>query len=425
MAKNDKMKKSNQRVSQTQEVNNSVKSRGSDKQKSKIGTKPGLTKSAKSAKVKKKQGKKIALIVVSLILVVAIAAGATVFFKFQEAKKPENMVKDTMVYDFDGDETIPDKLSSDPVFDTIYEETAASFKAALKDWATNGGDIMYDDDVINVLCCGVDTRNPNAIAGLTDTILILSINKDTRTITLSSIMRDSFAYIANPDGNGGTFNKINAAFPFYGVKGLIPAVENNFKFRIDGYALINFALFKAAIDELGGVTVPVMQYEADYMNSNYENCSIEAGNAVRLTGDEALAFCRSRKCDNDGDVSRTRRQRQVVMSVLQECRNIELSEVDDYVTDFLPYLQTSYSATDVLKLGTSAVKEGWAYYQFQQVLAPCDDALKGVSGSMWYWAVDYPLAAQTLQKAIYGKTNIELSSDRITAIQLLTRYGER
>jgi hypothetical protein len=44
---------------------------------------------------------------------------------------------------------------------------------------------------------------------------------------------------------------------------------------------------------------------------------------------------------------------------------------------------------------------------------------------MWYWAVDYPLAAQTLQKAIYGKTNIELSSDRITAIQLLTRYGER
>ena len=425
MAKNDKIKKSNQRVSQSQEVNNSVKSRGSDKQKSKIKAKPGLTKSAKSAKGKKKQGKKIALIVVSIILVIAITSGAIVFFKYSQAKDPENMVKDTMVYDFDGDETIPDKLSSDPVFDTIYEETAASFKAALKDWATNGGDIMYDDDVINVLCCGVDTRNPNAIAGLTDTILILSINKDTRTITLSSIMRDSFAYIANPDGNGGTFNKINAAFPFYGVKGLIPAVENNFKIRIDGYALINFALFKAAIDELGGVTVPVMQYEADYMNSTYENCSIEAGSAVRLTGDEALAFCRSRKCDNDGDVSRTRRQRQVVMSVLQECRNIELSEVDDYVTDFLPYLQTSYSATDVLKLGTSAVKEGWAYYQFQQVLAPCDDALKGVSGSMWYWAVDYPLAAQTLQKAIYGKTNIELSSDRITAIQLLTRYGER
>lgn len=421
MAKNDKAKKSNQRVSQTQSVNKPVKSKTSDKTRVKTEGKPKSTK----ANGKKKQGKKIALIIVSIILVISITAGAVVFFKFQEAKKPENLVKDTMVYDFDGDETIPDSLSSDLVFDTIYEETAASFKAALKDWATNGGDILYDENVINILCCGVDTRNPNAIAGLTDTILILSINTNTRTITLSSIMRDSFAYIANPDGNGGTFNKINAAFPFYGVKGLIPAVENNFKIRIDGYALINFALFKAAIDELGGVTVPVMQYEADYMNATYENCSIEAGSAVRLTGDEALAFCRSRKCDSDGDVSRTRRQRQVVMSVLQECRNIELSEVDDYVTNFLPYLQTSYSATDIFKLGTTAVKEGWAYYQFQQVLAPCDDAIKGVSGSMWYWAVDYPLAAQTLQKAIYGKTNIELSSDRITAIQLLTRYGER
>ena len=384
------------------------------------------TKKNKSEKKasKKGSGKKVLLIVLSIVLVVAIAVGSVVFIKYKEMTDPSNIVEDTNVYDFDKDETLPSELKSDPVFDTIYEETATSFKAALKDWATNGGDIMYDDDVINVLCCGVDTRNPNAIAGLTDTILILSINTENQTITLSSIMRDSFAYIANPDGEGGTFNKINAAFPFYGVDGLIPAVENNFKIRIDGYALINFALFKAAIDQLGGVTVPVQQYEADYMNSTYPNCSIEVGDAVTLTGDEALAFCRSRYCDSDGDVSRTRRQRQVIISILQECQSIELSEVDDYITTFLPYLQTSYSAKDIAKLATTAIKDGWAFYQFQQVLAPCEDALKGVSGSMWYWAVDYPLAAQTLQQSIYGKSNIELAEERITAIQLLTRYGE-
>jgi len=269
-----------------------------------------------------------------------------------------------------------------------------------------------------------DTRNPNAIAGLTDSIMILSINTEKKTITISSIMRDSFAYIENPDGNGGTFNKINAAFPFYGVDGLIPAIENNFKIRIDGYALINFALFKAAIDEFGGVTVPVMQYEANYMNANYDNCSIEAGDAVTLTGDEALAFCRSRKCDSDGDKSRTRRQRQVIMAMLQECKNIEVSEVDDYIATFLPYLQTSYSTTEIAKLATRAVNEGWATYEVKQVLAPCDEALKACNTSMWYWAVDYPLAAQTLQNEIYGETNIVLAEDRISAIQLLTRYGE-
>ena len=379
------------------------------------------------AKKEKKSGKKKLLIALSLILVVAIATSTVVFVKYKDMiTPPAEVPQDTNVYDFDEDETVPETLASDPIFDTIYEETAASYKDAVKKWATNGGEIMYSNHVINILCCGVDTRNPNAIAGLTDTILIMSINTELKTLTLTSIMRDSFCYIQNPDGTTGTFNKINAAFPFYGVDGLIPAIENNFKIRIDGYALINFSLFKAAIDKLGGVTVPVQQYEANYMNANYPNCSIEVGDAVTLTGDEALAFCRSRKCDNDGDVSRTRRQRQVIQSLLGKAKDIELSEVDDYVKTFLPYVQTSYSTKDVLELGTRAVTEGWASYDFTQVLAPSEDAIKGVSGSsMWYWAVDYPLAAQNVQNAIYGKTNIELAEDRVTAIQLLTRYGER
>lgn len=379
------------------------------------------------AKTKNKSKKKGLLITLSIILVVSILAGTIVFVKYKDIITPPEVVpQDTLVYDFDAEETVPETLQSDPIFDTIYERTADSYKDAVKTWATNGGEIMYSNHVINILCCGVDTRNPNAIAGLTDTILILSVNTEAKTLTLTSIMRDSFAYIQNPDGEGGTFNKINAAFPFYGVEGLIPAIENNFKIRIDGYALINFSLFKAAIDKLGGVTVPVQQYEANYMNSNYPNCSIEAGDAVTLTGDEALAFCRSRKCDSDGDVSRTRRQRQVVQALLSKAKDIKLTEVDDYVKIFLPYVQTNYTTKDVLSLGTRAIKEGWATYEFKQVLAPCEDAIKGVSGSsMWYWAVDYPLAAQTLQLAIYDKTNIQLEEDRVTAIQLLTRYGER
>ncbi|MBE6752195.1 MAG: hypothetical protein E7556_06675 [Ruminococcaceae bacterium] len=379
------------------------------------------------AKKEKKSGKKKLLIVLSAILVVAIVASTVIFVKYKDMTTPPDEVpQDTNVYDFDAEEIVPETLASDPIFDTIYEETADSYKDAVKKWATNGGEVMYSNHVINILCCGVDTRNPNAIAGLTDTILIMSINTELKTLTLTSIMRDSFCYIQNPDGTTGTFNKINAAFPFYGVDGLIPAIENNFKIRIDGYALINFSLFKAAIDKLGGVTVPVQQYEANYMNSTYPNCSIEVGDAVTLTGDEALAFCRSRKCDSDGDVSRTRRQRQVIQSLLGKAKDIKLSEVDDYVKNFLPYVQTSYTTKDVLELGTRAVTEEWATYEFKQVLAPCEDAIKGVSGSsMWYWAVDYPLAAQEVQNAIYGKTNIELAEDRVTAIQLLTRYGER
>ena len=382
-----------------------------------------VKKTKKSAK-STKSTKKILLIAISLVLVLAIAAGTVVFVKYKEMTDPSNMIEDTNKYDFDDDETVPETLESDEYFDMIYEETAASFKAALREWATNDADLIYRNHVINILCCGVDTRNPNAIAGLTDSIMILSINTQKKTITISSIMRDSFAYIENPDGNGGTYNKINAAFPFYGVDGLIPAIENNFKIRIDGYALINFSLFKAAIDKLGGVTVPVQQYEANYMNATYPNCSMEVGDAVTLTGDEALAFCRSRKCDSDGDISRTRRQRQVIMSVLGKCKEIKLTELDDYVATFLPYLQTNYTTKDVMSLGTRAITEGWASYEVKQVVAPCEDARRGYSGSAWYWAVDYPLAAREVQLAIYDKTNITLADDRVTSIQLLTRFGE-
>jgi anionic cell wall polymer biosynthesis LytR-Cps2A-Psr (LCP) family protein len=151
---------------------------------------------------------------------------------------------------------------------------------------------------------------------------------------------------------------------------------------------------------------------------------MEVGDAVTLTGDEALAFCRSRKCDSDGDISRTRRQRQVIMSVLGKCQEIKLTELDDYVATFLPYLQTSYSTTDVIELGTRAITEAWPTYDVVQVVAPCEEARRGYSGSAWYWAVDYPLAAQTVQLAIYGESNITLEEDRVTSIDLLTRFGE-
>ena len=84
---------------------------------------------------------------------------------------------------------------------------------------------MYDEDVLNVLCLGVDTRNQNTISGLTDSMILVSVNKKLGTITLTSIMRDSFAYLESPDGVG-SFNKINSAFPFYGIDNLINTIQS-------------------------------------------------------------------------------------------------------------------------------------------------------------------------------------------------------
>ena len=366
-------------------------------------------------KNKAKKGKKKLLAVLCILLVLCIVIFAVGFNYWESLKEAPPPVEDTMTYDFDA-ETQPTKLEDDPVFDQIFEGNASEFKESIRQWATNGGDVMYDEDVINVLCVGVDTRNKNTVSGLTDSMIVVSVNRELGTITMTSIMRDSFAYLESPDGVG-SFNKINSAFPFYGINNLTNTIQSHFKIRIDGYAMINFSLFKAVIDKLGGVDVPVQQYEADYLNRGY-NFDIVAGSSVNLNGDEALAFCRSRNCDSDGDVSRTRRQRQTLSALLRKAAKIDPSEIMSYVETFMPYLETSYTESEVASLAMKAVVGGWATFDVNQLVIPDENSREAHSGSVWYWAVDYPLAAQTLQMAIYGKTNIQLDEDRVSPLDL-------
>ncbi|MBR0536257.1 MAG: LCP family protein [Clostridia bacterium] len=356
-----------------------------------------------------KKGKKILIAVLCIFLAIVIALFAVGFSYWKKITQAPPPVEDTLVYDFDG-ETLPSELVDDPVFEQMYEGDAADYKTSVKNWVTNGGDVMYSKNVINVLCVGVDTRNANTISGLSDSMILVSVNTELGTITFTSIMRDCYAYLQSPSGDG-SFNKINSAFPFYGIDNLIDTIEGHFKVRIDGYAMINFALFKAVIDKFDGVTVPVKEYEAAYINANY-GFNIQSGSAVTLNGDEALAFCRSRKCDNDGDVSRTRRQRTVLLGLLNKATTIKASEVAGYVETMMPYLETSYSEAEVITLGTRAVVSGWADYRVFQLLMPDEASRTAHSGDIWYWEVDYPLAAQTLQLQIYGKTNITLNDDR-------------
>ncbi len=361
------------------------------------------------SETKKKKGKKVLIVFICLILALAIGCGGLMAY-WNSIKNATPEVEDTMTYDFDEDETVAVSLQDAPEFEEIFEGDSAELKAAIKDWATNGGDVMYSEDVINILCIGVDTRNKNTISGLTDSMIIVSINKALGTITFTSIMRDSYAYLESPDGVG-SFNKINSAFPFYGIDNLINTIESHFKIRIDGYAMVNFALFKAVIDKLGGVNVELSEHEAQYFNKNY-GWDLQAGSSVNLNGDQALAFCRSRKIYNDGDVQRTQNQREVLIALLRKAATIQASEVPEYIKTFMPYLETSYNEAELISLGSKAVRGGWAKFSVNQIVMPDENCRKAHSGDVWYWEVDYPLAAQTLQMAIYGDTNITLSENR-------------
>lgn len=309
--------------------------------------------------------------------------------------------------------------------DIIYEDEdfedieidigSAGFKQSLIDWATIGNDRkMSSRNVINVLLIGADSRK-GTNTGNTDVMMLISVNKKTKELKLVSFFRDSYLYV---EGDKNSYcTKLNAAFSMGGPETLIKTIENNYKIEIDNYVMVNFESFKSIIDAMGGVTVDVQQYEADY---NYKKFKIElpVGEDVTLNGEQALCFVRIRNCDADGDVSRTRRQRQVIDSILSRVKKASISDLNKYIDILLPYVDTGYKKTEIVSLGIKALTGGWANYERNQLQMPPEDCRTSGSANMWIWVVDYELAAHQLQMELYGKSNIVISEDRVSIIDV-------
>jgi len=309
--------------------------------------------------------------------------------------------------------------------DVIYEEeqfsdidgdiNASNFKDALKNWATTGNDQkMSSKNVVNVLLIGADSRQ-GTNTGNTDVMMLVSLNKKTKQIKLVSFMRDSYLYIEGK--NNSYCAKLNSAFSMGGPEVLLNTIENNYKIEIDDFVMVNFESFKSIIEAMGGIKVNVQKYEANYANDRY-NLSMPYGDGVTLNGEEALAFCRIRGCDADGDVSRTRRQRQVINAMINRVTKASVSDLNKYLNVLLPYIYTGFSKSEVLSLGMKALTNGWAFYERSELQIPTPETRTSGSMGSWIWVIDYQLAAQTLQKELYGDSNITLEEGRTTLIDI-------
>ena len=311
--------------------------------------------------------------------------------------------------------------------DVVYEENlenmteidgdinASNFKDALKLWATTGNDQkMTSKNVVNVLLIGADSRK-GTNTGNTDVMMIVSLNKKTKQIKLVSFMRDSYLYIEGK--NNSYCTKLNAAFSMGGPETLMNTIENNYKIEIDNFVMVNFESFKSIIEAMGGVTVDVKKYEANYANDRYK-LSMPYGDDVTLNGKEALAFCRIRGCDADGDISRTRRQRSVINAMISRVKNASVSDLNNYLNALLPYIYTGFSKSEILSLGMKAITNGWAFYDRSELQIPTNDTCQSGSMGSWIWVVDYQQAAQILQNELYGTTNITLEDGRTTLIDI-------
>ncbi len=366
--------------------------------------------------MKKEKKKKIIYSVLIAVLSICIIAIAALLLKFS------GMLG--QIYDPGeaGKTQEGDTLAEDDDFDTMYGVSdAASLNDALKKWATNGGELMQSDNVINILLIGQDGDGSDTTNGRADSLIIASVNKAKQTITLASVMRDSYTYM-NVDGTD-RYQKINASCFYGGPKGAIKVIEQNYKIDIDYYASVYFGSFKNVIDALGGVEVPIEPGLASYINRTTRH-TVSSGDAVKLNGEVALVYSRIRYYYSDSDVSRTANQRRVINAIMNKAKGASIGQLYNVVEAVLPYMKTNMSQSKILSYGRQALTQGWINYSMQQETFPTENtrATTSIAGVGSSWVVDYPLAAQQMQQLLYGKTNISLSSDRVNVLDSYLSY---
>lgn len=214
---------------------------------------------------------------------------------------------------------------------------------------------MYDDDIMNVLVIGSDARSPKD-KGRTDSIILLSIDKNTDKITMTSFMRDMYVDIP-----GNNWNKINAANVYGGPELLMDTIEQNFDIRVDKYVYIDFYSFVDIVDAVGGIEMKVSDEEAKGMKDPMAEQNkimgkkkgtdyLTKGGNLTLNGNQALAYARLRYVGN-ADFERTERQRKVINEIKEKAVTFNPFKLNKIANASLSHLTTNMTKSELFMLG--------------------------------------------------------------------------
>ena len=260
-----------------------------------------------------------------------------------------------------------------------------------------------DSSIINIALFGVDSRNPNSFRGLSDCVMILSVDKAHNKIKLTSVMRDSLVYI-----DGYRPNKINSAYALGGPELAIKTLNTNFNLNIRDYATINFAGMADVIEAMGGIEAELTQAERNDANTHIKWMNIETGTprtyipefegktaTLHLNGIQAVAFARIRHVSTvDGqsnDFGRTDRQRYVLEQLFNKVTTMSLGEYPAVIKSLLPYMETSLTYSEILGLSDVLVGGGIRLTQervpSRQYVINMD--FRGSGSSSVYYNLDY------------------------------------
>lgn len=201
--------------------------------------------------------------------------------------------------------------------------------------------ILKQKKPFSILLLGTDTGDlGRTFKGRTDTIIVATVNPKKEKITMTSIPRDTCVQIS---GTGNSYDKINSAYTYGGVKLAVKTVEKTLDIPINFYMLINMGGLTKIINELGGVTV------TSPLTFSYENVSVKKGEKVTLNGSEALSYSRMRDDDPQGDYGRQKRQKQIITAIIKKAMSASsLTKYNDTLKSINGNLKTNLSYDDIM-----------------------------------------------------------------------------
>ena len=199
-------------------------------------------------------------------------------------------------------------------------------------WTAPKEEIGKKHELINILLIGQDSRSDSDTAR-SDSMILVTVNLDTKSITMTSFLRDLYVQIP-----GYQDNRLNAAYAFGGMHLLDETLEANFGVTVDGNITVNFDSFSRIIDILGGVDIYLTEAEADHMR-------LSPG-PNHMDGETALSYARIRYIDSD--FGRSQRQRNVITALYYAFRSAGITELLTLTEEILPMLTTDMSNTEIM-----------------------------------------------------------------------------
>ncbi|MEE0945833.1 MAG: LCP family protein [Acutalibacteraceae bacterium] len=288
---------------------------------------------------------------------------------------------------------------------------------------------VIDENIFNIALFGVDSRKKGTFTGLSDSIMILSVNKNENTVKLVSIMRDSLVPIENNKGKI-SYNKINSAYSIGGPALAVKTLNSVFGLDISAYATVNFFGMADIIDAVGGIEIDVTKAEINdkmyglnvYIAEQYNAIGkdpspyyINTAGTQKVNGMQAVAYARLRRpvnaYGNKDDFGRTERQRVVLKKIMDKALAMDVTTYPSLVKKLTPYVKTSLSNSQMLSLAGQLAKKPTLI----ETRVPHDDYIinadyRGTGASAVYY--NYKYAGKVLRAFLYD--NI-LPEDYMTA----------